>query len=236
MEQTRLTESSDARAARENLRLAEVELMRHREQVAEMRRQLPGGPVVEDYVFQEGPADLDAGDAPVRTVRLSELFTSPDRPLVVYQFMYGKAQTSPCEMCTLWIDGYNGVAHHLAQNVDFVIVAAADLPTLRKHARDRGWRNLRLLSAGNSTFKYDLGGEDEDGGQDSTISVFTRDDDGSVRHFYTAHPRMADDIDQRGLDLLSPVWNMLDLTPQGRDDWYPDLSYLPRGAAVPASR
>ena len=234
MEQTRLRELVDARAAREQLRLAEINLMRQREQVAEMRRQLPQGPVVEDYVFQEGPADLDAGDTPIRMVRLSELFTGPDRPLVVYQFMYGKLQTSPCEMCTLWIDGYNAVAEHLAQNVDFVIVAAADLPTLRQHARDRGWRNLRLLSAGNSTFKYDLGSEDENGEQISTISVFTRDRDGSVRHFYSAHPQMADDISQRGLDLLSPVWNILDLTPHGRDDWYPALSYAPRGAATRA--
>jgi hypothetical protein len=67
MQQTRLNESADALAARENLRLAEIELMRQREKVAEMRRQLPQGPVVEDYVFQEGPTDLDAGDAPVRT-------------------------------------------------------------------------------------------------------------------------------------------------------------------------
>ena len=234
MEQTRLRESIDARGAREQLRLAEINLMRQREQVAQMRRQLPPGPVVEDYVFAEGPEDLDAGDAPVRMVRLSELFTGPDRALVIYQFMYGKSQTSPCEMCTLWIDGYNGVAQHLARNVDFAIVAAADLPTLRKHARERGWRNLRLLSAGDSTFKYDMGSEDEDGGQESTISVFTRDRDGSVRHFYSAHPRMADDIDQRGLDLLSPVWNVLDLTPQGRDDWYPELSYAPRSAVAPA--
>ena len=234
MQQTRLRESADALAAREQLRLVEIKLMRQREQVAEMRRRLPQGPVVEDYVFEEGPSDLDAGDAPVRTVRLSELFTGPDRALVVYQFMYGKQQTSPCEMCTLWIDGYNAVAQHLAQNVDFVIAAAADPPTLRKHARDRGWRNLRLLSCGTSTFKYDMGSEDEDGGQESTISVFTRDREGSVRHFYTAHPKMADDIDQRGLDLLSPVRNILDLTPQGRGDWYPELSYSPRSAVAPA--
>jgi predicted dithiol-disulfide oxidoreductase (DUF899 family) len=71
-------------------------------------------------------------------------------------------------MCTLWIDGFNGVAGHLAQNVDLVVVAAADPGSLRRHARNRGWHNLRLLSAG------DLGSEDEDGNQDSTVSVFTR--------------------------------------------------------------
>ncbi|WP_328920105.1 DUF899 domain-containing protein [Streptomyces sp. NBC_00208] len=218
-------ESAEHVSAREELRLAEIELMRHRERVAELRRRLPLGPVVDDYAFEEGPADLHADDVPVQTVRLSELFTRPGRDLVVYHFMYGKQQTQPCPMCTMWIDGFNGIAHHVAQNVDFAIVAAADLPTLRAHARDRRWENLRLLSAGAGTFKYHLGSEDAEGNQDSTVSVFTRDSDGSVRHFYSAHPRMSDDIDQRGIDLLSPVWHILDLTRQGRDNWFAELSY-----------
>jgi predicted dithiol-disulfide oxidoreductase (DUF899 family) len=125
----------------------------------------------------------------------------------------------------MWIDGYNGVALHLAENVDFVIAAAADPPALRQHARNRGWRNLRLLSCGNSTFKYDLRSEDAEGNQDSTISVFTRDRDGTLRHVYSAHPWMARDIKERGIDLLTPVYNVLDLTPQGRDDWYAKLIY-----------
>ena len=96
-------------------------------------------------------------------------------------------------MCTLRIDGYNGIAHHIAQNVDFAIVAAADPPVLRAHARRRGCHNLRLLSTGEgSTFKYNLGSEDREGNQDSTISVFTRHADGTLHHFLTsAHPRMA---------------------------------------------
>ncbi|MER6355954.1 DUF899 family protein [Streptomyces sp. NPDC001634] len=218
-------ESADYLAAREELRIAEIDLMRHREEVAARRRALPQGPPVDDYVFIEGPADLDAGDTPVREVTLSGLFTAPGRPLIVYHFMYGKLQTEPCPMCTLWIDGFNGAAHHLTQNADFAIAAAADLPTLRQHARNRGWSRLRLLSCGDSTFKYDLGSEDENGEQDSTISVFTRDDDGTVRHFYSTHPRMAEDIAERGIDLLTPVWHFLDLTPGGRDDWYPRLNY-----------
>ncbi len=87
--------------------------------------------------------------------------------------MYGKKHTKPCPMCTSWLDSWNGVAHHLAQNIDLAVVAAADLPTLRAHARKRGWDKLRLLSAGDNTFKYDLGSEDAAGDQDSTISVFT---------------------------------------------------------------
>jgi predicted dithiol-disulfide oxidoreductase (DUF899 family) len=224
--QTNLTnESSEHLAKREELRLAEIELMRQRERVAELRRNLPEGAPVQDYQFEEGPSDLNAGDAPARTVRLSELFTKPNRSLVIYHFMFGKRQTKACPMCTAWLDGANGVAHHLAQNLDFAVVAAADLPTLRAHARERGWGKLRLLSAGDNTFKYDLGSEDREGNQDSTLSVFTRDPNGTLRHFYTAHPRMAPDIQERGIDLLTPIWHFMDLTPQGRGSWYASLSY-----------
>ena len=120
--QTNLTnESAEYLAKREELRLAEIELMHQRERVAELRRHLPPGPALEDYKFIEGPVDLDSGDTPTRTVRLSELFTAAGRPLVIYHLMYGKRQTKPCPMCTAWIDGINGVAHHIAQNVDFAI-------------------------------------------------------------------------------------------------------------------
>jgi predicted dithiol-disulfide oxidoreductase (DUF899 family) len=224
--QTNLTNESSAYLnQREKLRLAEIELMRQRELVAGLRRNLPEGAVLQDYEFEEGPRDLNAGDSPVRSVRLSQLFTKPNRSLVVYHFMFGKKQTKPCPMCTAWIDGENGVAHHLAQNIDFAVVAAADLPTLRAYARERGWDKLRLLSDGNSTFKYDLGSEDREGRQDSTISVFTRDAKGTVRHFYSAHPRMSAEIKERGIDLLSPIWHFLDLTPEGRGDWAASLSY-----------
>ena len=224
--QTNLTnESSDYLAKREELRLAEIELMRQRERVAGMRRGLPQGAPIQDYPFEEGPRDLSAGDGPARTVRLSELFTQANRSLVIYHLMYGKRQTKACPMCTAWLDGANGVAHHLAQNLDFAVVAAADLPTLRAHARSRGWDKLRLLSAGNNTFKYDLGSEDLEGRQDSTVSVFTRDADATLRHFYSAHPWMAPGIRERGIDLLAPIWHFMDLTPQGRGNWYTSLDY-----------
>jgi predicted dithiol-disulfide oxidoreductase (DUF899 family) len=226
MRQTNLTnEPAVYIERREALRLAEIEEMQQRERVAELRRQLPKGAPLEDYVFWEGPAELSTGDEPVRAVQLSELFSAPGRTLVIYQLMYGKKQTEPCPMCTMWIDGYNGVARHLAQNADFAIAAAADPATLRGYARVRGWNNLRLLSCGDSTFKYDMASEDADGAQDSTVSVFTRDPDGTVRHFYTCHPHMADDINQRGIDLLTPVYNTLDLTPAGRGDWLAGLDY-----------
>jgi predicted dithiol-disulfide oxidoreductase (DUF899 family) len=218
-------ESEEYREAREGLRRAELDLIEQRERVAQLRRELPPGPRVDDYVFFEGPHDLEAGDQPVTEVRLSELFRGPDRPLIIYHFMYGKAQTTPCPMCTLWIDGFNGIADHLAANADFAVVAAAEPHALRAYGRERCWDSLRLLSCGDNRFKHDLGSEDDDGKQSSTISVFAQDSDGVVRHTYTARPQMADDRHERGIDHLCAVWNLLDLTPQGRGDWYAALSY-----------
>jgi predicted dithiol-disulfide oxidoreductase (DUF899 family) len=221
-------ESADYLSKREELRVLELESMKLRERVAELRRQLPHGAPVQDYAFIEGPADLNAGDTPTQTVHLSELFSAPNRSVFIYHFMYGKRQKNPCPMCTLMIDSLNGVAHHLAQNVDVAIVAPPDPSALCAHARRQRSTRLRLLSTPeDSTFKYDLGSEDREGGQDSTVSVFTRDPDGTLRHFYSAHPRMSADIKERGLDLLSPVYNVLELTPQGRGDWYGSLSYPP---------
>ena len=208
-----------------NGRVGEGQHQVGRTRIAAMRRHLPSGAVVPDYEFQEGPANLDAGDAPITTVRLSDLFTGPNRSVVISHLMYGRRQTNRCPMCTMWIDGYNGVAQHLARNVDFAIAAAADPSMLLQHARNRGWRNLRLLSCGSSKFKYDLRSEDAEGRQDPTISVFTRDRDGTLRHSYSAHPWMANDVKERGIDLLTAVYNVLDLTPQGRSDWYAKLAY-----------
>ena len=224
--QTNLSnESQDYLAKREDLRIAELELMRQQERVAALRRKLPEGAPIQDYEFVEGPSDLDAGDSPTRKVRLSELFTGPDRSVIVYHLMFGKKQSKPCPMCTQLVDGLNGVAQHVAQRADLAIVAAADPPALRGHARARGWNRLRLLSAGSSTFKSDLGSEDREGNQDSEISVFTRGSDGVLRHFYSAHPRLAEDVKERGLDLICPLWTLFDLTPQGRGDFYAKLEY-----------
>jgi len=226
--QTKLQESEEYRAKREELRLAEIESLEAREHVAALRRQLPQGPVVQDYPFLEGPVDLNDGDEPVREVRLSELFTAPNRSLFIYHMMFGKKHKGPCPMCTLTVDGLNGVAHHIRQNLDLAVVVATDPKSFRAHARRQGWNNIRLLSAPeNSTFKYDLRSEDREGNQDSNVSVFTRDPDGQIRHFYSVHPSLAPDIQERGQDLLDPVYNVLDLTPQGRGNWYATLDYRP---------
>jgi predicted dithiol-disulfide oxidoreductase (DUF899 family) len=45
-----------------------------------------------------------------------------------------------------------------------------------------------------------------------------------------SEPQLAKDIKERGLDEYNPIWNILDLTPQGRGDWYASLDY---GTKVP---
>src|SRR2546430_16247886 len=89
LRQTNLTnESAEYLSKREEVRQAEIELMRARERVAELRRALPKGAEVQDYEFIEGPTSLADGDESVSKVRLSELFTAPDRSLVIYHFMF----------------------------------------------------------------------------------------------------------------------------------------------------
>ena len=217
MYQTRLQESEEYRRRREQLRLAELELVDHVERVAALRRALPSDTVVDDYEL----VDARSG----RPMRLSELFSAPDRALIVYHFMYGKAQDEPCPLCSMWIDGYDAVARHVERNADFVVLAAAEPAALRAHAASRGWTDIRLVSAGGSSFKYDLGSEEEDGTQTEWVSVFVRAADGTVRHVVSKGAQMADDRRERGIDLLSPVWHLLDLTPGGRGDWYPSLTY-----------
>ena len=98
------------------------------------------------------------------------------------------------------------------------------LRVLAQWARVRGWQNVRLVSSHGSSLKDDLRMQDGEGRQQPGVSVFTREPDGRIRHFYTGEAMMAPEH-FRGMDLLSPVWNLLDLLPEGRGDWMPRLDY-----------
>lgn len=231
-------ETVEYREARDRLLRAEVELRNAVERVAAQRRQLPAGPLVnEDYVFQEGPRDLDE-DGPIREVRFSSLFESGHDDLIVIHYMFSPNDDAPCPMCTMWADGYDAVAPHVEQRASFVLVAAAPIEKLRDIARQHGWRNIRLLSAYENTFNGDWLVEDGERNQTPAVSVFHREQDGAVRLFYFTElmlaPGQAVDTtpppgqDERGIDLYSPVWNLLDLLPGGRGDWYPSFGNQPR--------
>ncbi|MDW3176229.1 MAG: DUF899 family protein [Acidimicrobiia bacterium] len=206
---TRCLDALSYEVAREHLRSLELQLMLDRERVAEARRQLPLGPSVDNYSF----------GSPSGSVALEELFTADDRPLVLYHFMFGNEHTSPCPMCAMWADGWNGVAEQIAENVDFAIVTSASVDENQTLATARGWNNLRFLSAKDTTFKADIGGESDDGHQMPFISVYVKTDTGP-RLTYSGGAHIEQEH-WRGVDLLSPVWHLLDLTPRGRGDWLP---------------
>ncbi|MFC5186360.1 DUF899 family protein [Actinomadura harenae] len=211
-------------AARDALLKEEQELLAHAERVAEARRALPPGPVLPRYTFAEGPRDLSA-DGPVTATAMDELFGGHDT-LVLYHLMYAPDAEAACPMCSMWVDGFHGVSHHLARHTGFAVVAKAPLPRLRAWGRRRGWDGLHLLSSHDSTFNRDMGTENADGAQHPGISVYDRADGaGGVRHRYTMQASVSDELPERGIDPLSPVWQVLDLLPGGRGSWYAANDY-----------
>ncbi|MEO1249648.1 MAG: DUF899 family protein, partial [Pseudomonadota bacterium] len=176
-------EGAAYREARDELLGAEMELRRQIEKVAEMRRSLPsGGLPPEDYVFEQGPVDLAAGDT-ATPIKLSELFSPGKNTLVLYSLMYGPDAEGACPMCTALLDSLNGSAPHIEQRVNFAVVAKARLPKIRAWARDRGWTNLRLLSSHGNSYNTDYFAETPDGAQIPPCNVFVKTPDG-VRHNY----------------------------------------------------
>lgn len=221
-------ESAAYREARNKLLEAEMALRKNIEEVAALRRKLPlGGEIPEDYVFEEGPENLsDSGNA--HSVLMSELFSPGKDSLVIYSYMFGPNMQSPCTSCTSILDGLNGSAPHIRQRTNFVVVARSPIERIRNLARTRGWNNLRLLSSANNSYNRDYQGENAKGNQLPSLNVFTR-RDGKIYHFYQTELLFAPPepgMDGRHVDMIWPLWNMFDFTPEGRGtDWYPKLSY-----------
>lgn len=221
-------ESPAYRSSRDQLLQAEIELRRKLEEVAALRRTLPlGGKVQEDYVFEEGGRDIDDVETK-RQVRLSELFQPGKDTLILYSYMFGPAMRQPCTSCTSILDGLNGTAPHVMQRVNLAAVAKSPIERIRDVARERGWRNLRLLSSANNSYNTDYHGENPKGDQLPALNVFVRRPDG-IYHTYNTELLYAPSEpgqDGRHVDLIWPLWNLFDYTPEGRgSSWYPRLSY-----------
>lgn len=210
-------ESAAYRKARDKLLGAEKALRKEIEQVAALRRKLPaGGEVPEDYAFDAAPG----------RVRLSQLFERGDT-LVAYSFMYGPRMEKACPMCTSILDGLNGSAPHIAQNTNLVVIAKSPLARIEEHARARGWSGLKLLSSAENSYNRDYFGEDDKGQQWPMLNVFVR-RGGKVRHFWGSelfYAKAEKGMHPRHVDLLWPLWNVLDLTPEGRGTFFPKLEY-----------
>jgi predicted dithiol-disulfide oxidoreductase (DUF899 family) len=235
-------ESAEYRAWRNQLLGQEIELRRAMEAVATARRGLPpGGAVPEDYVFQGKNADGVATD-----MRLSELFAPGKESLVIYSFMFPRdpgdqrpgpeaGQTArlplaegPCPSCVAFLDQLEGAAEHATQRINLAAVAKAPLPRILAFAEERGWRRLRLLSSAANSYNRDYLAETAEGHQRPMLNVFHRDGE-TIRHFWGSelfYGPTDPGQDPRHVGTLEPVWNLFDLTPEGRPtDWDEQLSY-----------
>jgi len=236
-------ESAAYRAARDQLLEQEIELRRQMEAVAVARRALPeGGAVPQDYEFEA----VDDRGRPTK-VKLSQLFKPGNDTLMIYNYMFPrhKADTrkpathgqlgqlpaldQPCPSCTGLIDQLDAALPHFeAGGGNFVVVAKAPIERVQIVARERGWRNVRLLSSANNSFKRDYNAEDAEGQQQPLMTVFKRDPDGTIRLFWASELDVAPTDpgqDPRGLGTLDLFWNMFDLTPRGRPDFNEQLEY-----------
>ena len=209
-------ESDEYRRARDVLLAEEIELRRHIERVAELRRALPpGGVVSKDYRFEgeNGP------------VVFSNLF-GDKQTLAVYSYMYGPKREQPCPMCTSLLSAWDGEWADAEQRIALVAIARSPIERLAAFKRERGWHQLRLYSDVSGDYTRDYVSADD--ADVPAFNVFTR-RDGTLRHFWsgemgseTADPGQ----DPRGAPDLMPLWTILDCTPEGRGtDWYPNLKY-----------
>jgi predicted dithiol-disulfide oxidoreductase (DUF899 family) len=206
----------------------EMELRKRIEAVAALRRGLPaGGKLWEDYVFEEGAADLSDRKTVTRT-RLSELFDVGKSSLIIYSFMYAPDAELPCPACTSLMDSLNGGVPHIRDKVNFAVVAKAPIRKFRDWAAERGWKNLRLLSSGGTGYNADYFAETPDGAQLPVVNVFRKTPKG-VFHTYNTELFYApaeEEQHPRHVDLIWPLWSVFDLTPEGRaPGWFPKLSY-----------
>ena len=207
-------ETPDYRAARNALLQKEIALRALTAEVAETRRALPpGGAAPKDYAFTGTNG----------TVLLSQLFDGHDN-LILYSLMYGPDADTPCPMCTSFLDSFNGTAPMLSQRCALAVVMSGSVEKGQALAKSRGWENLPVLSSTGTNYHDDYLSQTPDGSQLPMCNVFSR-TGGTIRHFWGSEMLFADLKGQpRHIDTIWPLWNALDLLPEGRGtDWYPEL-------------
>lgn len=203
--------------ARKTLLAQEKELTRLRDQIASQRRALPWATLEQDYV-------LDTPDGPRK---LSELFQGK-RQLLVQHFMLAPGWEQGCKSCSFMADHLDGMAPHLAQrDIALLAVSRAPLAEIEAFRRRMGWQFAWASSNGsdfNRDFHVSFMPEDRVDGEvyynfhmtpfpkeeAPGISIFYRDDAGQVFHTYSTF--------SRGVEVMMGTYNLLDLTPKGRDE------------------
>ncbi|MDX1516019.1 MAG: DUF899 family protein [Woeseiaceae bacterium] len=207
-------ETDEYRKQRNRLLDDEVALRDHIEAVAAQRRQLPlGGKLKEDYSFER----LD-DDGKVETVAFDELFGAHDS-LILYTMMFGREWDAPCPSCTSIVDSINVNSRGVSESAAIAAVTDATPDQVRTWAARRGWY-MPVLSGTNSRYILDYAGFDtDDPGVVSAMNVFRRTPDG-IFHFWAAElvSRPMANGHPRHVDMIWPMWNLLDMTPGGRGD------------------
>jgi predicted dithiol-disulfide oxidoreductase (DUF899 family) len=134
----------------------------------------------------------------------------------------------PCPSCTALLDQLDGAAEHASQHLNLAVVAKAPAPRILAFARERGWRRLRLVSSAANTYNVDYFAQTADGVQRPMLTVFQRDGD-VIRHFWSSELFYAPQDpgqEPRHVGTLEPLWNLFDLTPEGRPlGWAEQFNY-----------
>ncbi|RZK01972.1 MAG: DUF899 domain-containing protein [Novosphingobium sp.] len=215
-------ESTDYAKAREALLAEEIEVRRHVGRLAAQIRALPPGPeITENYRFID-PNGVEIG--------LEEMFGGHDS-LVIYHWMFGPDRERPCPMCTATLGSLNGNGADIAQRVALAVTGRSKVERQIAFAQERGWRDLRFFQSVGDDWALKIGGLDPDKGWEMPALLVLRRQGDIVRLHWMAEgsQEMADPgEDPRGAVELQALWNLLDLTPEGRGiDWYPKLDYPP---------
>lgn len=191
---------SEWEKARAELLVREKELMRLKDSVSAARRRLPMVEVTEAYTF-EGENGR---------VSLLDLFDGR-KQLIIQHFMYGPDWKEGCDGCSLMADHIGPLSHLHAKDTSFVLVSRAELPKLLAFRERMGWR-LQWVSSFGSTFNEDFHAT-VDGEEHHAVSVFLRDGDRVFQTWQTFN---------RGEEPFMVVFDLLDLTPYGRQESWED--------------
>ena len=213
----RVVSAEEWLTARQRLLSKEKEFTRSRDELSALRRELPWEAVTKEYRF-EGPDGAQS---------LPELFDGRSQ-LIIYHFMFAPDWDAGCPHCSHWADNFNGGIVHLNQrDVTMIAASRAPYPKLEAYRRRMGW-SFKWVSSWGSDFNFDFrvsftrdeleakrafynyAWQDPGVGEREGVSIFYRDGAGRVFHTYSAYAR--------GIDIFNTDYNLLDLTPKGRDE------------------
>jgi predicted dithiol-disulfide oxidoreductase (DUF899 family) len=192
--------ASEWQTARDELLVEEKAMTRALDALAAKRRRLPVVAFDKPYVF-EGPGG---------SASLADLFEGR-RQLVVYNFMLWPGSDEICGGCASFTDNIPNLAHLNARDTTFALVSRVPLEQIDAVKQRLGWP-LPWYSSYGSDFNRDAG-VSSDRGEMFGLSVFLRDGDDVYRSYFTSG---------RGVDRIRVDFNLLDLTPLGRQEQWED--------------